>query len=183
MSGLIILINGGSSAGKSSLVRELQNLLPELWLGLGIDTFIGALPARLTGEGTGIQFEDDGRVDVGTSFTELENLWMLGIAAMGRAGGRVIVDDAFLGGPPSQRRWREALEGVDVGWVGVHCDPEIAEERARARGDRPAGMARRQALTVHRGIAYDVEVDTGVLTTAEAAAVIADTLSQIHRPG
>jgi chloramphenicol 3-O phosphotransferase len=178
MSGLIIVINGGSSAGKSSIVRELQNVLPELWLALGIDTFIGALPPRLSGDSTGIQCEDDGHVDVGKSFTALENLWMLGIAAIGRAGGRVIVDDGFLSGPPSQQRWRQALDGVDVLWIGVHCDPEIAEERARARGDRPAGMARRQALTVHRGIAYDVEVDTSVLTTAEPAAIIADTLLQ-----
>jgi chloramphenicol 3-O-phosphotransferase len=40
MSGLIIVINGGSSAGKSSIVRELQNMLPDLWLGLGIDASI-----------------------------------------------------------------------------------------------------------------------------------------------
>ena len=177
MSGLIIVINGGSSAGKSSIVRELQNVLPEPWLGLGIDTFIGALPPRLIGDGTGIRLEDGGRVDVGASFTELENLWMLGIGAIGRAGGRVIVDDAFLGGPPSQQRWQGALDGVEVLWVGVHCDPEVAEARARARGDRPAGMARLQALTVHRGIDYDVEVDTSVQTTAEATAVIAEALS------
>jgi chloramphenicol 3-O-phosphotransferase len=31
---------------------------------------------------------------------------------------------------------------------------------------------------VHRGIGYDVEVDTSVLTTADAAAIIADTLLQ-----
>jgi chloramphenicol 3-O phosphotransferase len=40
----VIVINGGSSSGKSSIATELQTVLPESWLSLGIDTFIGTLP-------------------------------------------------------------------------------------------------------------------------------------------
>jgi chloramphenicol 3-O phosphotransferase len=35
---------------------------------------------------------------------------------MARAGARVIVDDAFLGGAVSQR-WQQALAGLDVLWI------------------------------------------------------------------
>jgi len=48
----------------------------------------------------------------------------------------------------------------------------VAAERERVRGDRAVGMARRQAETVHRGIAYDLVVDTTHATPAQAAAIV-----------
>ncbi len=47
-----------------------------------------------------------------------------------------------------------------------------------ARGDRQVGMAEQQALLVHEGIAYDVEVDTTHLLPADAARPILDHLRQ-----
>jgi len=40
------VLNGGSSSGKSSIARVLQELLPGLWLTFGVDAFIDALPGR-----------------------------------------------------------------------------------------------------------------------------------------
>jgi chloramphenicol 3-O phosphotransferase len=45
-------------------------------------------------------------------------------------------------------------------WVGIRCDPEVAEERARVRGDRFRGLARAQTAIVHRDATYDFEIDT-----------------------
>lgn len=174
----VIVINGGSSAGKSSIAAELQRVLPDLWLALGIDTFIAALPARLSGGAAGIRFETDGTIGIGDSFTRLETGWMQGIAAMARSGANVIVDDGFLSGPPAQQRWRSALVGLRVVWVGVRCSPEVAAARERARGDRQRGMAEQQAHLVHRGISYDVEVDTTRLSPAEAVLPILDHLKK-----
>jgi chloramphenicol 3-O phosphotransferase len=42
----VIVLNGGSSSGKSSIARSLQELLPDLWLTFGVDAFIDALPSR-----------------------------------------------------------------------------------------------------------------------------------------
>ena len=42
--GRIIVLNGTSSAGKSSLSRALQGRLDGPWLGVGIDTVVFALP-------------------------------------------------------------------------------------------------------------------------------------------
>jgi chloramphenicol 3-O-phosphotransferase len=42
----IILLNGGSSSGTSTQVRELQLRLPDPWRAVGVDTFIAALPPR-----------------------------------------------------------------------------------------------------------------------------------------
>ncbi|MFE3383182.1 MULTISPECIES: chloramphenicol phosphotransferase CPT [Streptomyces] len=163
----VIVLNGGSSSGKSGIVRCLQAELPEPWLAAAIDTFVDALPPSLRTTEAGITFAADGGVAVGEEFRRLEAAWREGVAATVRAGARVIVDDVFLGGPASQEPWRKALTGLDVLWVGVRCEGAVAEAREVARGDRPRGMAAAQAETVHRGVVYDLEVDT---TRTEALA-------------
>jgi chloramphenicol 3-O phosphotransferase len=172
----VLVLNGGSSSGKNALAAELQRVLPEPWLSLSVDTFCDALPARMTDDAAGISIGMDGSVGVGEEFSRLEHCWAHGVAAMARAGARVIVDDVFLGGPSSQQRWRTALDGLGVLWVGVHCAPDEAARRERARGDRRAGMAEQQALAVHRGIVYDLEVDTTHLSPTEAARPVVDLL-------
>ncbi|NEB76974.1 chloramphenicol phosphotransferase CPT [Streptomyces sp. SID14478] len=158
----MIVLNGGSSSGKSGIARCLQSLLaPEPWLTLGTDTLVDAMP----GTGVGIAFGDDGSVSVGPEFRRVEAAWIAGVAAMARAGAHVVVDEVFLGGPASQERWRTALAGLDVLWAGVRCDPQVAAWRETARGNRVPGMAASQAESVHHGISYDVVVDT---TRAEA---------------
>lgn len=165
----VILLNGGSSSGKSTIARALQTLLDGYWLRLGVDTLIDAAPERLTQVGGGLQLTDDGSVVVGKEFQLLEQQWAAGIGAMARAGACVIIEDNFLGGPASQQRWRESLAGVPTAWVGIHCAPEVAAARERARGDRTQGMAAKQADAVHIGVAYDLEIDTSA-GSAEAAA-------------
>ncbi|MFF2661119.1 chloramphenicol phosphotransferase CPT family protein [Kitasatospora sp. NPDC058032] len=197
----VIVLNGGSSSGKSSIARRLQEVLPDPWLTLGVDTLIAALPAALRGSGGGSAaaapgaageagpgsgggpggppgiggLEDgDGTVSVGPAFAALDAAWTLGVAAMARAGARIVVDEVFLGTTASQRRWDEALDGLDVLWVGVRCAPEVAAARERARGDRVVGMAAAQAEAVHRGVRYDLEVDTAVQDAAACARLIAE---------
>jgi chloramphenicol 3-O phosphotransferase len=156
----VIVLNGGSSSGKSVLARCLQALLPRPWLTFGIDALIEAMPAATQTSPQGIEFAPDGAVIIGPEFRALEAAWMRGVAAMARAGAPVIIDDVFLGGAASQQRWREALADLDVLWVGVHCDAAVATARELARGDRAAGMAAMQADQAHRGVTYDLAVDT-----------------------
>ncbi|USX48147.1 chloramphenicol phosphotransferase CPT [Lentzea sp. HUAS12] len=171
----VIVLNGGSSSGKSGIARCLQAVLPQAWLAIGVDTLIDVMPARLRLGSEGIGFPDDGggEVSVGAEFRVLEDAWMTGVAAMVRAGARVIVDDVFLGGAESRRRWETALDGLEVLWVGVRCDAGVAAGRELARGDRVAGMAEAQAELVHRGMTYDIEVDTAKAEAVECARVIA----------
>ncbi|WP_329117574.1 chloramphenicol phosphotransferase CPT [Streptomyces sp. NBC_01465] len=170
----MIVLNGGSSAGKSTVARHLQELLPDPWLTFGTDTFVDALPLSMTSsDADGIEFGADGEVVVGAAFRELEAAWIAGVAAMVRAGARVVVDEVFLGGGESQARWEKELDGVRVLWVGVRCDAEVAAGREAARGDRTVGMAAAQAELVHRGVRYDLEVDSSRAEALECAQVIA----------
>lgn len=156
----VIVLNGGSSSGKSSILRSLQAVLPEPWLAVAVDDFVAMLPSSLQESEAGIEIAADGAVSVGPAFRRLEAAWMAGVAATVRAGAPVVVDDVFLSGPASQQRWQQALTGLDVLWVGVRCDAAVAAQREAARGDRAVGMAASQAEVVHRGVTYDLEVDT-----------------------
>lgn len=169
----VIILNGGSSSGKTTIATCLQDILPSPWLHLGVDTLIDAMPQALLTSEAGIAFGADGSVRPGPAFRRLEAAWMRGVAAMARAGARIIVDDVFVSGVDARDRWQAALVDVSVLWVGVRCDPAVATERERGRGDRVAGMATSQAQLVHAGMAYDVEVDTSETSAAECARRIA----------
>jgi chloramphenicol 3-O phosphotransferase len=167
----VIVLNGGSSSGKSGIARCLQAVLPDPWLVFGVDTLIQAMPAasRLSG----IEFAPDGAVIVRPEFRALEAAWIEGVAAMARAGARIILDEAFLGGAASQQRWKKALGPLEVLWVGVRCDSAVAAGREIARGDRVTGLAAAQAEVVHRGVVYDLEVDTTRTEALDCARAIA----------
>jgi chloramphenicol 3-O phosphotransferase len=169
----VIVLNGGSSSGKSGIARCLQAVLPDPWLAFGTDTLIEAMPASMRTSAAGIEFAPGGEVTVGPQFRALEAAWIAGIAAMARAGARIIVDEAFLGGAASQRRWRHALGPLGVLWVGVRCDSAVAAAREIARGDRVPGMAASQAELVHLGVVYDLQVDTTHTEALDCARAIA----------
>lgn len=169
----VIVLNGASSSGKSGIVRCLQAELTDPWLAFGVDSLIEAMPARMRASETGLEITADGAVSVGAAFRALDAAWAEGIAAMARAGARIVIDDVFLGGAASRQRWEEALDGLNVLWVGVRCDTAVAEGREIARGDRPVGMAALQADVVHEGVIYDVEVDTTHTESLECARTIA----------
>jgi chloramphenicol 3-O phosphotransferase len=92
---------------------------------------------------------------------------------MAAAGAHIIVDEVFLGGARSQERWRKALAGLEVVWVGVRCDVEEANRRELDRSDRTMGMAATQARMVHVGVTYDIEVDTTHASSGDCAMEIA----------
>jgi chloramphenicol 3-O phosphotransferase len=169
----VIVLNGGSSSGKSGIARCLQAVLADPWLAFGTDTLVEALPLSVRTSAAGIKFAPGGEVIVGPEFRVLEAAWIAGIAAMARAGARIIVDEVFLGGAASQQRWKNALDPLPVLWVSVRCEAAVAAGREIARGDRPIGMAASQVSMVHRGIAYDLQVDTTHTEALDCARAIA----------
>ena len=55
----MIVLNGGSSSGKSEILRCLQAVLPDPWLAAPIDSLVDAMPESLR-TSDGIEFADDG---------------------------------------------------------------------------------------------------------------------------
>jgi chloramphenicol 3-O phosphotransferase len=175
----VIVINGGSSSGKTSIARQMQAMLAEPWLAVSIDNFVDSLPPALQQSSDGFGVSNDGTVEIGSVFRRLEGAWMAGIAATVQAGAPVIVDDVFLCAAASQARWRTALTDLAVAWVGVQCDPDVATQRETLRPDRDAGMAALQARQVHQDVSYDAEVDTGRTSARDCAQSI---VTQLQLP-
>lgn len=173
MSIQVIVLNGGSSSGTSSLARALQEVLPRPWLTFGVDSLIEALPPGLMDDPDGLVLGADGSVTPGAAFQALQDSWRHGVAAVVRAGAPVILDEVFLGGVEGRRAWERVLGDLPALWVGVRCDAATATARERTRPDRVPGMAAAQASLVHRGMTYDIEVDTGRRTARECAREVA----------
>jgi chloramphenicol 3-O phosphotransferase len=152
-------------------------MLPTPWLLLGIDDLIRAMPNDGLEDGSLLHIGESGQVDVGPGWRDLEASWYLGLAAIAASGTDVIVDEVFLGGKRSQERLRAALGGLRVLWVGVQCDPHVARAREALRLDRVGGMADFQAALVHKGVVYDMTVDTSDASPESCAAEIVTRMS------
>lgn len=171
--GHLLALNGGSSAGKTTLARKLQSSLEGPWLLLGIDLLMWTLPAEMVGDEGGIQIID-GEIERGADFMTLYGGFQRAVASLVSGGIDVILDEVLLHGMEDQRRWDEALGDLPTCWVAVRCDPDTAGIREQERGDRPPGIARRQATSVHRGVRYDMELDTNVMNVVDSVALLAD---------
>lgn len=163
--GRIILLNGASSSGKSSLARALQARIETPFWHISIDHLrdSGVLPSARIRSG-----EFDWRRMREAFFLGFER----SLLAYAEAGNDLIVEhimesEAWL------RRLAAILSGQDVFFVGVHCALEELERRERQRGDRPLGDARRDYFRIHSYCRYDVEVDGMAEPQANADAVIA----------
>lgn len=175
--GRVLILNGGSSAGKTTLGRGLQSAMADAWLLLGIDLLIWMLPPRMINDPKGLTVHE-GVIVRGDLFMSLYAGFQSAVATLAHSGVNVLLDDLTLDGVADQQRWSDALLGLDVLWVGVRCDPVIAAERESKRQSRLPGIARHQAKSVHVGVRYDVEVDTGVLDLRESMSLIAESMGR-----
>jgi chloramphenicol 3-O phosphotransferase len=183
--GRVIVLNGMTSAGKSTLARTLQRKLAasgEPWIVIALDDVFARVPADWfqIGDHVGPHAEagmifamvDGGIVRrVGPFGRTILAGYRAAVAGMARAGLDVIVDEVLLSAEDWDG-WQVELAGLSVRWVAVELALEIAVRRERDRGDRVIGMAAAQFDVVHSFATYDVRVDTGVLSPEEAADVI-----------
>ncbi len=173
----VIVLNGTSSVGKTTIGRCLQSMLSTPWLLLGIDDLTRAVPDKGIDDRTLLHVSETGQVEVGPGWRSLETSWYVGIATIAASGTGVIVDEVFLDGGAGQERLRTALSGLEALWVGVTCDLDVARAREAMRPDRVAGQAESQAPVVHEGVEYDLVVDTSRTTSESCAAKVLERVS------
>jgi chloramphenicol 3-O phosphotransferase len=179
---VIVLLNGTSSAGKTTVAKALQDKLPEPALLMGIDAIlVAALPRRYLSEPRHWQdiyqylYDERGRL-TGIAIAPLGDRLVRGmhraVAGLAAAGLDVIVDHVL-----SEPDWAADIEtawaGLTVLRVGLICPIEVAEQRERSRGNRTLGWARAHIDVVHATIRYDLTVDTSLSDPAQCAALIA----------
>lgn len=175
--GKIIILNGTSSSGKTSIVRAFQTLSTEPWLDMGIDKFIWMLPKRyldipLWHEVYWYKYAKDGKtiqeIHSGPLGDRLFSGMHHAIRDLALSGLNVIADHILL-----EKKWvdecAELFRDLTAYLIGVRCSLEVVEERERSRKDRTLGQAKAQFLAVHHYCKYDLQVDTSILTAEMCA--------------
>lgn len=175
----IIILNGASSVGKTSTARALQAIATRQLLYVAMDAFLEMLPARMIGHAEGLVFEpveDPGGVCLAVRSGPVVERALAGmrraVAALARAGNSLIVDEVMWGDEAAD--YRALLADFDLRFVGLFAPLDVLEAREKARGDRDLGLARWQVGRVHRGLDYDLEIDTAAATPEQAAARICE---------
>jgi chloramphenicol 3-O phosphotransferase len=158
--GKILILNGTSSSGKTSILEVLQTTLDDPYLNAGLDKFIWMLPTRyldrpLWDQVLGLAGE------AGPLGHRLVSGMHHGIAALSRAGNNVLADHVLVE-PSWVRECADTFASLPAHLIGVRCPLEVVEEREKARRDRTLGQARIQFDLVHAHGVYDLEVDTSV---------------------
>lgn len=172
----IVLLNGISSAGKSTLAKALQDVAREPFLHVEMDSFLSMMPRRYANHSDAFTFLPqesaipEVAVITGPYGASLMRGMRRSIAALAAEGLSIIVDDVILDGDITD--YRELFSELDLIVVAVKCDLQIAEDRERQRGDRDIGLARWQHPRVHHGIDYNLVVDTGLGSPIQCANAI-----------
>lgn len=185
--GRILVLNGAPRAGKSSIVRAIQAQPDVLWVNLGVDRYMPALPERLQ---PGIGLRPGGeRPDLEPSIVTLYEALYASIAAHSRLGVSVVADVGHhdwysrpLGILP---RCARLLAGLPVWLIGVDCPLEEIVRRREETGYPARGEdgeilppILRWQEAVHQPGLYDLRVDTGAETAEEIAARILARMAQ-----
>ncbi len=202
--GTIVLLNGASSSGKTTLGRALQRALDEPFLYFEVDDFGPMLPERyfvgphsnwvaldpaedtLASQGFYLQTVKAGddalmHIKAGPIGHRLIAGMHRAVAAMASAGNNlifadVLYDQAYL------TDYLNILKEFTVWFVGVHSSLEVIEQRERQRGNRLAGHTRGHLQLVHAHGLYDIEVDTSVSNPDECAQQIVRRLTEGPSP-
>lgn len=161
--GQVVLLNGASSSGKTTIARQLLGDFATPWFHMGVDMF-GAMRA----EERTHQLEPSELREV---LRRTRAGFHRAVAGMAQAGNDIVMDHVL------SERWRLhdlliVMQGVDVIFVGVHCSAADLTERERRRHDRVSGTAVGQSAQVHTHGLYDVEVDTSTATVEQCSAQI-----------
>ena len=185
--GKIILLNGSSSSGKTTVALALQEALDEPYHRIALDQFRDAMPGLFRGynspsgtpgyRGLNVVPMDhaSGERVTQVRFGDIGHRMLRGmhraIAAFAGAGNHVIVDDLLLH-PALLEDYVEVLEGFYVLFVGVRCPLDVVNQREQRRPGRFPGTAVSHFHEVHAHDLYDLEIDTSTMTPGVGARTV-----------
>ncbi|WP_028023986.1 chloramphenicol phosphotransferase CPT family protein [Enterovibrio calviensis] len=167
----IILLNGTGSSGKTSIAKELIEMLPVQYLNFSIDSVLYALPPSDLEK----MMEGKAITRQGYDYPTLVRGYHQAAKGLAKAGCKLILDNAWI--PDDEKRdMLEALSEFDVCLIGVKCELKTANERERQRGDRAIGLAESEFPHVHASMHYDLELDTTSVSPSTSAQKILSSL-------
>jgi len=192
--GTVIILNGPSSVGKSSIQKKVQELFEQPYLRMGFDDLAFLPPRYISVDGPvfpanqGIWLDtikQNNHQIVRIHYGEVGQKMIKGIhrtfSAFASAGNNIIVDYILY-----DRTWLsdlvEALKGYKVYFIGVNAPLSVIEEREKQRGNRLVGHSRSHYDTVHKDLMYDLEIDSSKFTPEELALIIKNFVAEHPNP-
>ena len=150
--GKIIIINGPSSSGKTTLALAAQKQLDLPFIRFSFDLFVDhkAFPSEQIKSG---KFSWD--LMRPAVFRGIQQC----LPALATAGNNILFDHII-----ETKAWLydliSLISELDVFFVGLHCSLPELERRELQRGDRRSGDARQDFQTVHSITSYDLELNS-----------------------
>jgi len=161
----IIVLNGSSCSGKTTLARALQEVFSDPYLRLGVDIVHAMLPDR---------FRD-------WNNPNNEKMVKRALAGMHRSAatmadaGNYIILDTVLVNRAAILECAQALTLHRAFLIGVFCDENELQKRADARGEGLAEIALQQARHIHAHGHYDLKLNT----TGKAPGIMAEQIKHM----
>jgi len=155
--GNIIVLNGTSSSGKTSLAQAFQLQSLDVYLVCSLDMFWDMTPNK-TPAGS-------------HNFPNMKLALIKSVKALAETGHNVIVDIIFCG-DKTYHELKTELNGLNYKIIKVECPIDELNKREAARGDRKLGLAKSQLKSIHQGTVYDIVINTYNNTTDECLKII-----------
>jgi chloramphenicol 3-O phosphotransferase len=187
---VLIVLNGTSSSGKSTLADALRVHAPVPLQVSGVDTFLALQPSEMfaapddTAASDGftwvpVQVEGVSAFDVrpGPAGEALLRAAHRFCAACASYGVAQVIDHVLLSRSMADDL-QEQLRSYEPLYVAVHCPLDVLDQRERDRGDRIVGQGRGISLRVHDYLDYDLEIDTSRTAADDAARTILAAVSE-----
>ena len=187
-SGIVIVLNGPSGSGKSSIQKEFQKLhMPNLWIKVGIDNLFDNVMPEITPKNMNfwqsknpIRWVEKTKDNEGNDIVPLfvgkqgEKVFYAMnscIAEYAKNGCNVIVDYIAYKKEMLSDLKRK-LKDVKAYFVKVQIPLDILEQREANRGTSPKGHARSHYFTVYGDKKYDLTVNSEKNSAKEIAVQI-----------
>jgi chloramphenicol 3-O phosphotransferase len=187
----IIIINGHSSAAKTSTIEILQRYCDDPIFHLSIDSFFLSLGPKYLGikGNEGFQFNSYYKENATTQEklrTEIHygKLGMIACKALPTAllypykeGLNCIVDDVIYY-KELMDNYKEILKNTNTYFIHVYCNSEMLLGRERYRFNRPLGLGiAQQELMLQQNFDYDLTINNTDLTPEQVAFKIIEYIS------
>lgn len=174
--GKIILLNGASSSGKTTLANALVEILDEPYRTYKIDEYFHWYFTKLSKRFYPQQYPKNILFEEVVARRDKDEFWNKGflgfnysISGLSSAGLNIIVD-TVLETKHVLKQIVDILHEFPVIFVGIHCDLEELERREKERNKkRMEGLAKFQYRNIHRHAIYDFEVNTTHTSAIECA--------------
>jgi chloramphenicol 3-O phosphotransferase len=174
----IIFLNGCGSSGKTSIARAIGHESPDLWLTIGVDTFIDMIPfGRIDPYLKFIPGQNERgptmHIESGSEGGKLFSVMPQFAEMLADRRNNLIIDEVIFD-EETLKAYAHHLKDHAVYYICVFCDLKVMQEREVLRRDRCIGLSNDQIDRVHQGVlnAYDFKVDTTAISPFEAARLI-----------